>query len=239
MNRKTQTIILNILFLISILLIIGLSVFGVVSTIHDKNVEQKADVSGMFDDDEVYHVDKRTTVDFSDPILEQFSKDSKLVVSSAEESIELNLKQTGAFDVGVLNKTQKIKYRGTGRFYIEMSELTSDNIVVDEENKTVTILVPHSKLLPIEIDPDKFESEDAKKGLLAFGDIKFTAKEYNDLQVEVKTKLEKGINIKENRIKADENAIEEIIRIYEPIVKNLDDEYTVQADFINDGIGTE
>lgn len=239
MSKRTQANILNFILLLSVLLIIVLLGYGV-TTSHkqDKNTKAEDNYFG-FDEDEVYHIDKRTTVDFYEPIMEQFNKESQLVVSSAQAAIELNLKQTGVFDVGILNKTQKIKYRGVGRFYVDMSELTQDNISVNDEDKMITITIPHSKILPIEIDPNQFESEDAKKGFLAFGDLKFSPKEYNDLQTEVKTKLEKSINTKENRIKADENAIEEVSKIYTPIVKSLDDEYSVQVEFVENLGGKE
>ena len=234
MRRDLEKLLVNIIFVICVILSVGVLLFGVVRTkIKEKSTESvKKTFTPSYDDEEVYHLNEKTTVNFYDPIIEQFNKESQLVVSSADASIELNLKQTGVFDVGLLNKTQKITYKGTGRFYVDMSDLSQDNIDVDEENKTVTIFVPHTKLLPIEIDPNRFESEDAKKGLLAFGDLKFTPKEYNDLQTEVKTKLEKRINVKENRLKADDNAISEITKIYEPIVKSLDEEYSVQVSFV-------
>ena len=234
MRRDLEKLLVNIIFAICVVLSVGVLLFGVVRTkIKEKSTESvKKTFTPSYDDEEVYHLNEKTTVNFYDPIIEQFNKESQLVVSSADASIELNLKQTGVFDVGLLNKTQKITYKGTGRFYVDMSDLSQDNIDVDEENKTVTIFVPHTKLLPIEIDPNRFESEDAKKGLLAFGDLKFTPKEYNDLQTEVKTKLEKRINVKENRLKADDNAISEITKIYEPIVKSLDEEYSVQVSFV-------
>lgn len=241
MRRDLEKLLVNIIFVICVVLSVGVLLFGVVRTkIKEKSIESvKKTFTPSYDDEEVYHLNEKTTVNFYDPIIEQFNKESQLVVSSADASIELNLKQTGVFDVGLLNKTQKITYKGTGRFYVDMSDLSQDNIDVDEENKTVTIFVPHTKLLPIEIDPNRFESEDAKKGLLAFGDLKFTPKEYNDLQTEVKTKLEKRINVKENRLKADDNAISEITKIYEPIVKSLDEEYSVQVSFVESLGGIE
>jgi len=239
MNTKTK--ILSVLLMISLVLIAALSVFGVVVTKKEKDSRKEAQSSSKFvpgyDDDEVYHLTEKTVVDFYEPILEQFNKESQLVVSSADASIELNLKQTGVIDVKALNKTQKIKYKGTGRFYVDMSEMSKEDILVDNENKEITIFIPHTKLLPIEIDPNRFESEDAKKGFLAFGTLKFTPQEYNNLQTEVKTKIEKSIDVKANRLKADENAIEEITKIYTPIVQSLDDEYEVKVSFY-DNLGT-
>lgn len=232
MIRDIEKLLVNIIFGVCVVLAISVLVFGIAkSKKKSEDIKNGKGFVAGFDDDEIYHLNERTVVDFYDPIIEQFNKESQLVVSSADASIDLNLRQTGIIDIGLLNKSQKIKYKGTGRFYVDMSELSESDIIVDEEQKTITLMVPHTKLLPVEIDPNRFESEDAKKGFLAFGDLKFTPKEYNDLQTEVKTKLEKSINVKENRLKADENAVEEIIKIYEPIVKALDDEYFVNVEF--------
>lgn len=236
-EKDIATIILAVIFVISILAILGLLIYGAIKVKNDANDDKKSGFVPSYDDDEIYHLNEKVVVDFSEPIIEQFNKESQLIVSSADASIDVNLKQKGLLDIGALNKTQKIKYKGTGRFYVDLSENSEVNITVDDENKTVTISIPHTKLLPIEIDPNRFESEDAKKGFLAFGDLKFTPKEYNDLQVECKSKLEKSINTKENRIKADENAIEEIIKIYDPIVKSVDDSYSVEAVFY-ENLGT-
>lgn len=236
MNRNTKNVVLNVILCITVVLIVGLTIFGIVSTKKRASEEDAKDNSGFvagFDEAEVYHLTEKTIVDFYEPIIEQFNKESQLVVSSADASMEMNLKQTGVFDIKALNKSQKIKYKGTGRFYIDMSEMSRDDVVVDNENKVVTITIPHSKMLPIDIDPNRFESEDAKKGLLAFGDLKFTPKEYNDLQTEVKAQIEKKVDTKENRVKADENAMEEMVKIYEPIVQALDSEYTVSIQFRN------
>lgn len=240
-NSKNNigTMILFTALILSILAVISVLLFGIV---HSKNkaAEKEAERTLFktgYDDDEIYHLNEKTLVDFETPIIEQFNKESKLVVSSVTASIDLNLKQTGLIDVGILNKSQKIKYRGVGRFYVDLLEESNINITVNDEDKTVTLKVPHAKLYPIEIDPDGFESEDAKKGLLAFGDLKFTPVEYNDLQTECKDKLEKSINTKENRIKADENALSEIERIYGQIVKSLDDSYELKVEFF-DKLGT-
>lgn len=240
MDFKTK--VLAAILAVIVFCIIGISVFGISrdkkEALENERIKRAESIVG-FDEDEVYHVNTKTVVNFKEPIIEQFRKESQLVVSSVDAVIELELKQTGVIDVAFLNKSQVIKYRGTGRFYIDMSDMSEDNITVDEENKTVTIEIPHTKLIPVDIDPDRFESQDAKKGLLAFGDLKFTPVEYNNLQTECKNKLEGKINTKENRIKADENATQEIIKIYTPIVKSLDEEYEVKAVFTDISAGTQ
>lgn len=233
-----KTKIANSALILSIILIIFVVIIGIINKNSDNEITTTP-FESKYDDDYVYHVNSKTIADFSEPIIQQFAKESQLVVSSVDASINVQLKQTGFLDIGALNKTQDIKYKGTGRFYIDLSGLSEESIDLDEETKTITVSIPHTEMLPIEIDPNCFESEDAKKGFLAFGDLKFTPKEFNDLEVECKTKITKAVNTKENRLKADENAIDEIIKIYEPIIKAVDDSYSINVIFSKEDNPTE
>lgn len=225
-----KTNILNILLLILIVLTAFLTIVGIVKKKNADEIIAEKPVLYV-DEDERYHVNGRTIVEFSDVICEQFSKESELVVSSVEASCETRVKQTGAFDLDVLNKYQTFIYKTTGRFSVDLSEMSEQSISLDEEKKKITIAIPHAKMMPVDIDPSKFVAKDTQSGFLAFGSLKFTANEYNNIEIECKKKLEEGINTKENRLMADENAIEEIKRIYEPIVKAVDDEYSVEVAF--------
>lgn len=238
-SRKMKNNIMTVLFAISLLAVIIVAVVGIKNE-KELRDEAKNELSKSgYIDDEVYKLNERTLADFSDVIITQFSKESQFVVLSVDAAVDINLKQKGVFDVGAMNKTQKLTYKGTGRFYVDLSSDENITIALNEETKTITIAIPHTKLLPIEIDPEKFESEDAKRGFLAFGDLKFTPKEYNDLQTEVKGKLEKSIDTKDNRILADECAIEEMVKIYDPIIKAVDSSYSVNVEFFDEKGGIE
>ena len=50
--------------------------------------------------------------------------------------------------------------------------------------------------------------------------------------MDLKLKLEKEINTEANRNAADERAVEEMMKIYEPIVKTVDDDYSVEITFM-------
>lgn len=225
-----KTNIANVLLLVLIVLTAFLTIVGVVKK-KDSSIERKDNNVLYVDDDERYHVNGRTVVEFSDVICEQFREESELIVSSVDASCETKVKQTGAFDLDVLNKYQTFVYKTTGHFSVDLSEMSEKSISLDEERKVITISIPHAKMMPVEIDPTGFVAKDTKNGFLAFGSLKFTANEYNNIEVECKRKLEEGINTKDNRMMADENAIEEIKNIYEPIVKAVDDEYSVEIVF--------
>ena len=62
--------------------------------------------------------------------------------------------------------------------------------------------------------------------------MKFTAKEYNKLEKEAKQKVFDAVNKPENFTRADDRAIEEMKKIYDPVVKAVDASYSVNIDFI-------
>ena len=113
-----------------------------------------------------------------------------------------------------------------------MSMMGPHSLRLDEDSQTITIEIPHASMEPLEIDPTRFTCEEVENGLLAFGDLKFTPQEFNDLQTTCKLKLEKEINTEANRNAADERAVEEMMKIYEPIVKTVDDDYSVEITFM-------
>lgn len=225
-----KTNIANVLLLILIVLTVFLTIAGIVKS-KDSSDEVVKNPGLYVEEDERYHINGRTIVEFSDVICEEFNKESELVVSSVEASCETTVKQTGAFDLDAFNKYQTFIYKATGRFSVDLSEMSEQSISMDEENKIITISIPHAKMMPVDIDPSKFTAKDTQSGFLAFGSLKFTANEYNSIETECKKKLEEGINTKENRLMADENALEEIKNIYEPIVKAVDDEYSLEVVF--------
>ncbi len=222
----------NAVLAASILLIAGVVIYGLLSDKDGQDAHRENSFSK--EEEDFYYIDEHQLVDFSEVIVEQFRKESRLVVSSVDASVSVSFKETGIFDVDILNKTQKVTYNGTGRFYVDLSLLGRHSIRLDNDRSTVTIEIPHTELAEIEIDPDRFQFAEAEKGFLAFGELKFTAEEYNDLQIECKDRLQDAIDTKENRTAADRRAVEEMKKIYEPIVKAVDDGYSVEIVFMEE-----
>lgn len=211
----------------SIIGIIGVLAYGMTH----ETVAEAAEKPPVFEQD-VYVLEERSVAEFQPVIMEKFNEESELVVCSVETTESLDLKQMGIFDWNVLNKTQSLKYKGIGTFYVDLSSLGEKNIRLDNDRKAVVIEIPHTKMAPVEIDPEKFEAGETQKGLLAFGELKFTPQEYNNLEREVRSRIEKAVHTDGNFKKADENAVAEMKKIYEPVVKLIDDDYTVEIEFI-------
>lgn len=225
--RDWKTNIYTWILAASIVAIVGILIYGM----FHKTVPVVTEAARLYEED-VYVLSERTAAEFQPVIIEKFNEESELVVCTVETTETLDLKRMGILDWSILNKTQTLKYKGIGTFYVDLSSLGEKNIWLDNDRKAVIIEIPHTKMAPIEIDPEKFEAGETQKGLLAFGELKFTPQEYNDLEKEVRSRIYEAVHTESNLKKADENAVTEMKKIYEPVVKLIDDDYTVEIEFI-------
>lgn len=212
---------------ISVIAIVAIVFYGIFHKTEPVTAEEL-----QSQEEEVYKLNERTMAEFQPVIIEKFNEESELVVYSVETTAAVDLKQAGLFDWSILNKTQTLNYKGNGVFYVDLSSLGEKNLRLDNAKKTIIIEIPHTKMASVEIDPEQFEADETRKGFLAFGEMKFTAKEYNDLEKEVRNEIYHAVHTDSNFKKADELAVTEMKKIYEPVVKMIDDDYTVEITFI-------
>ena len=83
----------------------------------------------------------------------------------------------------------------------------------------------------IDINPDNIIIDEVKKGLLTWGDIELTVKDYNVIEKELRSRLEDKFNTVENGQEADEIALRMVKEVYEPVVKAIDKDYSVVVEF--------
>lgn len=137
------------------------------------------------------------------------------------------------FDLKIFEKKQKIGYTGKGYFVVDLDHLTRDSVIEDHEHKIITIQIDHAYLETIEIDPDKVSIGDVEKGWFARGDLEMTVEDYNTIEKELKTALEKEFDTVENGQLADDVALQMVQEVYEPVIKAIDSSYDVKVEFKN------
>lgn len=230
MKRKTLGIFCGGL----VVAILGILIWGmsttttVFSETYDDGVEQ-------IDLNTIYLESSGVEVNFSEVLLGNQEETRKLIVSTQEATVstELSDKVIQKLDFDFLKKTQKVSYTGCGYFVVDLDQFTKESIIQDDENKVVTIKIGHAYLQAIEIDPDKVIVDEVKKGLLTWGDIELTVKDYNEIEKELRNRLEAEFNTAENGQKADETALRMVKEVYEPIVRAIDSQYNVVVQFKN------
>ena len=223
---------LNIIAGVLALLLVGTVIWGFARDRENQHMEI-ADNIEQVDLDKIYLENSEVEVNFADVILSGHNESRKLIVSTQNGTVttELTDRLIKQFDFEFLKKTQSVSYTGTGYFVVDLDNLTAANVIQDKERKTVTIRIDHAYLQAIEIDPNNIIIDEVKEGLLARGDIKLTVADYNAIEKELRTRLEKKFDTAANGQAADDLAIRMVKEIFEPIVKAIDRRYEVIVEF--------
>lgn len=218
-----------------IVLLIAISVTLLMGVYYRKNLSEKPYSDGItqIDLDTIYLNGSGVQVDFYDVIIGKQEELRKLIVSTQETTVSVKLtdRLIEILDVGFLKKTQNVSYTGKGYFIVDLDALTRKDVVLDKNNKTVTILIDHAYLQAVEIDPEKIMIDEVKEGLLAWGDIKLTVSDYNAIEKDIRNRMVEQFNTAHNAQEADDTALRMVKELYDPVVKAVDAEYEVKVEF--------
>ena len=187
----------------------------------------------QLDLDSIYLKDSGVQIDFSDVIIGSEKESRKLIVYEQEATVSTQLTDSliKKLDLDWLKKTQKVSYTGKGYFVVDLDKLTKKDVTEDRSKKQITIKINHAYLEAIKINPEDIIIDEVKESFLAKGDIKLSVEDYNIIERELKTKMEDKFNVASNGQKADDIALKMVKEVYEPIVKAIDSDYSVQVKF--------
>ena len=170
---------------------------------------------------------RRTVVDFREPILLTHGKDSRLIVHTAHLSETISIASQGLGGWAWTSAYQDIVHEGDAQYSVDLSQLSEEDFVVNNDLKTLTVRIPYAVLSPINIPADQIKFRDVKKGWAAPKDIKLTAEENTQLTMQVHDKMKAKL-IDENIIAAaNENAKNVVAELLSATVQSVDPEFTV------------
>jgi len=214
------------------LILVGVIIWGCLYGRNPLHMEVSDGIERI-DLDTIYLQSSKVEVNFADVFLSDQNEMRKLIVSTQNGTVTTKLTDRiiRQLDFDFMKKTQNVSYTGTGYFVVDLDNLTKANVVEDKEQKTITIRIDHAYLQAIEIDPNNIIIDDVKEGLLARGDIELTVRDYNVIEKELRTKLEKKFDTASNGQAADYIALKMVQEVYEPIVKAIDRRYDVVVEF--------
>jgi len=172
-----------------------------------------------------------TAVDFEDAILGDSGKLKKLEVFVQEVSDAATVTNAGLLNWSVFSKNQLITYNGTAVYTVDLSSLTKNDIVFDEESKIITLHIPHAVREEINIPEDQIKFGDTSRGLLAFGEIKMSPEKAAEIQAEARAKMEEKLDDVKILETADRFAILSVWEMYSPIVKGVAKDYSLEVEF--------
>ncbi|MBQ1326128.1 MAG: DUF4230 domain-containing protein [Solobacterium sp.] len=172
-----------------------------------------------------------TAADFEDAVLGGISEHQELVVMEQPVSILTTITRAGLGNLNIFSKVKNVTYYGTGVYTVDLSHIDRRHIKVDQDTKTVTIRIPHTYLQYVVPDLEATEFEDTEKGLLAFGDIKMTTEEQNELERSVEEAMRERLDQPDRYEEADTLALLKTYEIFQPLVTAVSREYVVEMVF--------
>lgn len=172
-----------------------------------------------------------TALDFKEAILGKAVEQQKLIVMEQPLEISTTITKAGLADLAIFSKTKNINYVGTGQYTVDLKDIDEDHINVDEENKVLTVIIPHAILNEVIIDYENIEFEDTDKGLLALGDLNLSSEDQNDVYIAVKNAMEERLSQKDIMDSADEYAVMKTWETFQPLISAMNPEYKVEIQF--------
>ena len=172
-------------------------------------------------------VGRRTVAEFREPILLTHGQESRLIAHTAHLSETISIASEGLGGWEWTSAYQDIVYEGDAQYTVDLSQLSEEDFVVNNELKTLTVRIPYAVLDPINIPADQIKFRDVKKGWAAPKDIMLTAEESAQLMIQVTDKMKAKL-IDDNIIAiANESAKTVVAELLSATVQAVDPEYTV------------
>lgn len=176
-------------------------------------------------------------VDFTPVLINEAQLEKKLIIMSQKATASETARKTGLFSLPFFKQTKAIIFHGEGTYYVDLSTLSSDDFVIDNEKKTITIYIPKPEL-SVKLIPEETEFFDSVNGTLRFGEMEIAPETMTMLETQgierITETLESDANTWETAVKFAKLSVKEI---YEPLVaaqvdaavKNANDEFAVPA----------
>ena len=170
---------------------------------------------------------RRTVADFKDPIILAHAKDARLIVYTAELSETVSLANEGLGGFKWNSTYQEAVYHGTAEYTVDLSQLSEDDFIVNNEQKLLTVRIPYAVLSPINILDDKTQFKDTEKGWLGPKDVEMTPEDHSKLMVEVKEKMKAKLIDENIMAKANEEAKTVVAELLTATIQSVDPEFAV------------
>ena len=151
--------------------------------------------------------DDEVKINYKEIILEELHEEAQLIICSNKMIIPMTFEENHWYG----DKTQDIEFSAIGKWIIDFSKITSDNVVINENNKEITIYMS-KPIKEVQLLEEETAFGEVKKGMFVFGDIVHTPEEYENIKHNIKCQaLTKMIDMDEQAEKAASNSIKKII----------------------------
>lgn len=174
---------------------------------------------------------RRTVADFKDPIILAHGKDARLIVYTAELSEVVSMADEGWGGFKWNSTYQEAKYFGQAEYTVDLSQLSEEDFIVNNEQKILSVRIPYAVLSPINILNDKTQFKDTEKGWLGPKEVKMTSEELNKIMLEIEEKMKAQLIDENIMAKANEEAKVVVAELLTATIQAVDPEFTVVVVF--------
>ena len=171
-----------------------------------------------------------TALDFQNAVLGTASEHQELIVMEQPLELSSTITKAGLGNLAVFRKTKTFTCYGTGVYTVDLKHIDAEHILVDEEQKEVTIRVPHAVLQYVNPNYELMEFEDTDKGLLSFGDLTLTLEQQTEVQKAVQQTMTEYLSQDSVLAQADEFAKMKTWDTFQPIVSAVSPEFKVNIE---------
>lgn len=167
-------------------------------------------------------------IDFQQAILGETREKSELIVLEQDVDVSTEISHTLA-NISIFSKSQTLISYGTGIYTIDLSGIGSDDIVLDEIAKVVSVTIPHATLGYVNFDVSKTESGETRRAIFGFGQIKLTTEQMTLLESTIEETMREKLGAPEALAAADERALILVRELLDPLVKTVASEFAVKV----------
>ena len=123
----------------------------------------------------------KVEVDYKEIIVEGLQQEAQLIICSNKMTIPMSFEQSHWYG----SAKKDIEFSAIGKWTIDFSKITSDNIVMNENSKSITIFLS-KPMKSVELLEDETKFEKTENKWFCFGDIEYTAEEYESVKHNIK-----------------------------------------------------
>ena len=123
----------------------------------------------------------KVEVDYKEIIAEGLQQEAQLIICSNKMTIPMSFEQSHWYG----SAKKDIEFSAIGKWTIDFSKITSDNIVMNENSKSITIYISRP-IKSVELLENETKFSDTENKWFCFGDIEYTAEEYESIKYNIK-----------------------------------------------------
>ncbi len=152
-------------------------------------------------------------------LIKEIRNTSKIIPLEIELSKSITIDKSWG-NLEIFQKYKRIKFFANCSFFIDLSNIKEEDIIVDKNNNIIDITIPNPQIFTIDIIREKTIYEDSSNGLLRFGEIMLTSEEFEAIQKNVYKSFEETLNQKDIYEKAIYSSKISLTNLLEKIIGN-------------------